>query len=188
MKRATAVALALACSLALLAACGDGDAGPTATPGPTASPTPTYVLPSPVAAACPKIDDEFPQAVVAKIEAGGVEFQQGDLIDVKIRLLNCARSEITRTYATAQRYDLSVSGPDGELWRWSTGQTFAQEESEETYQSGDEVDYKFTWDQTDQDGNPVPPGEYDMLAEITSCNESGQNCGPTALLVLTIVE
>lgn len=177
-------------ALLALAACngggddGDQDGGASATPEATAT-----LVPSPPPEVCPKIDDEVVQSMVALLEIDQGSYTQGDAIDMTLRLINCASRPITRNYTSAQRYDFVVATEDGdELWRWSEGMTFDEIEATVTYQPSEELTFSESWDQTNNDeGQAVEPGQYQLSAESSGCDESLQNCGPAAARFIDIV-
>jgi len=174
-----------------LAACngdgGDSVATPTPEVTPTPDLTPTVVPPS--AELCPVIDGEVQQAVVALLELGKLSYEQGEPIEMTLRLVNCASQPITRSFPDAQRYDFAAKTQDGnEVWRWSSGIDFAQVLGEETYQPSEQLTFTETWDQLDSEGQPLElePGQYELTTESTGCDESLQNCGPRAALFIEI--
>jgi hypothetical protein len=167
-----------------LAACnGDGgDSVATSTP----EPTPTAVA-SPPPELCPKVEGEVVQSLVALLETDKLSYGQGELLDMTLRLVNCASQPITRTFPDAQRYDFAAMMRDGdEVWRWSGGMAFAEIMGEETYQPGEQVTFTETWDQLDNDGEPLELGQYQLTTESTGCAESLRNCGPRAALIIEI--
>jgi len=170
-------------ALLVLAACNGDDGDSVATP--TSEPTPTAVPPS--AELCPKIDGEVVQSVVALLEPDKLSYEQGEPIDMTLRLLNCASQPITRSFPDAQRYDFAAKTRDGdEVWRWSRGMSFAQVQGEETYQPSEQLTFTETWDQLDNEGQPLEPGQYELMTESTGCDGSLQNCGPRAARIIEI--
>lgn len=164
----------------------DGDGGDSVAT-PTSAPTPTAV-PSPPPELCPKIDGDVVQSMVALLELDKLSYEQGEPIEMTLRLVNCASRPITRTFPDAQRYDFSAKVQDGdELWRWSDGMAFAEVQGEETFESAEQLTFAETWDQTDGEGQQIEPGQYELTAESTGCDESLQNCGPEAVRFIEIV-
>jgi hypothetical protein len=188
VKRSVLGLMALG-ALLVLAACngdgGDSAATPTREPTPTPEATPTAVPPP--AELCPKIDSEVVQSVVALLELDKLSYEEGEPIDMTLRLINCASKPITRTFPDAQQYDFAAKIRDGdEVWRWSSGMSFAEVQSEETYQPGEQLTFLETWDQLDNEGQPVEPGQYQLTAESTGCDDPLQNCGPRAARIIEI--
>ena len=137
---------------------------------------------------CPRIDDEVGQAVIADLEIEQTSYEAGEPIKMTLRVVNCASRPITRSFPDAQRYDFSVKGERGiEVWRWSKGMTFAEVLEEVTFEPGDEVTFSETWDQLDDEGEPVQPGQYELGGESTGCDETLLNCGPSSARVIEIV-
>jgi hypothetical protein len=178
-----------------LAAC-NGDGGDSvATPTPELTPTvevtptpePTPIEVPPLAELCPIIDGEVVQTAVALLELDKVSYEQGEPIEMTLRLVNCASGPITRIFPDAQRYDFAAKTEDGdEVWRWSRGMIFAQVQGEETYQPAEQITFTETWDQLDTEGQPVEPGGYELSTESAGCDESLESCGPRAALLIEI--
>lgn len=173
-----------------LAACnGDGDdSGGTPAPEstPTAEATSTPVA-SPPPELCPTIDGEVVQSMVALLELDKSSYEQGEPIEMTLRLVNCASRPITRTFPDAQRYDFSVKIMDGEeVWRWSNDMAFAEVEGAETYEPAEQQAFVETWDQSDDEGEQTKPGQYELATESTGCDESLVNCGPRAIRFIEI--
>lgn len=194
MPKKTLLLLALVCLAAVLAlaACNRGDDddgngtddGATATPGSVESPTP---VPSPPLELCPTIDGEVVQAVFAALELEETEYQRGEPVEMTLRLTNCASAPITRIFQTEQRYEFTVFNEDGEeIWRWSEGMEFANTQDEQTFQPNEQQTFVEVWDQTDNAGEPVEPGLYQISVESTGCDESLQDCGPLAARFIEI--
>jgi surface antigen len=179
--------LMVVAALLVLAACnGDGEDDGEGTPAPTTEATPS-VAASPPSELCPRIDDEVIQAMVALLELDTQRYEQGEPIEMTLRLINCASQPITRTYPDAQRYDFSAKAEGGdEVWRWSDDVPFAEVLGEETYQPGEQLTFAETWDQLGSDGQAVALGQYELTAEDVGCDESLQNCGSRGVLFIEI--
>lgn len=72
------------------------------------------------------------------------------------------------SYATVQEVDFWVAtqgtSPDT-LWTWSLGQQFAAREHHVDIASGECVRWTALWDGTDEQGKPLPPGDYRLFAK-----------------------
>jgi hypothetical protein len=188
--RVWALGLAALLALTALAACNgaksdDGDS--TATAAAEASPTEVAAA-SPAPEECPVVEDEVVEGIFVLLELETKEVAAGDPVVMTMRQLNCASREIRRHFQTEQRYDFWVAETGGdEVWRWSSGQEFAEEEGEETYAPAEEVAFEETWEQTDNAGAPVEPGSYEIGAESTGCDEPLATCGPSTVAIIEIV-
>jgi len=85
---------------------------------------------------------------------------------------------MTLYYRTSQRYDLAVIDSQGqEVWRWSRNRAFAQVTEEVPLGANEVRSFSETWDQRDNDGQQVPPGNYRIVAESSHCDANYENCG-----------
>ncbi len=165
MKRYLACLLGAAVLMVLLAAACGGDEGqpsPAATASPTSTPTgPPFAFEGPVG-----ID----------LSTYGIFFQQGQPISFTITI--AAAEPITLYYRTTQRYDIVVADSQGnEVWRWSKDRSFGQTLEQVTLTAGETLTFNENWDQLGNDGQPVPPGNYQSTATSTHCDANYENCG-----------
>jgi flagellar hook assembly protein FlgD len=128
---------------------------------PAASPTPRFPFEGPIG-----ID----------LTTFGAFFDQGEPIQLAITV--AVRDPMTLYYRTSQRYDLTVADSEGqEVWRWSRDRTFAQVTEEVELGENGTLSFAETWDQRDNDGQQVPPGNYQVVAESSHCDANYENCG-----------
>lgn len=165
IKASVALLAALAAVLAVAAACG-GD-GEEASPSPTGVGTPT---PAPT----PAFSFEGPVGI--DLTTFGAFFEEGKPIQLAITV--AVRDAMTLYYPTSQRYDLTAIDPEGEeVWRWSRDRTFLQVTQAEELKANETLSFMEIWDQLDNDGQQVPPGEYQLVAESSHCDADYENCG-----------
>ncbi len=101
---------------------------------------------------------------VDKITVPGVPFS------LTFSVSNCNERETSRQYNSGQIYDFIVRDASGELlWNWAHGLAFVQAIQERTYSAQQPVTYGVVWNQTDNDGVPVPPGTYQIEAVDVGC-------------------
>jgi len=84
----------------------------------------------------------------------------GEPVRIRLFKLNNSFRPILLTYPTAQRYDFSVTGISGEVWRWSSGRLFAPFVQQITLAPVQFLHYTETWPQVDNNGVRVPSGLY----------------------------
>jgi hypothetical protein len=164
-KASLGLLAALAAVLVLAFACGDNEEEPTPSPTevatPAESPTPRFPFEGPIG-----ID----------LTTFGAFFDQGTPIQLAITV--AVRDSMTLYYRTSQRYDLTVINSQGqEVWRWSRERTFAQVTEEVTLKANGTLSFAETWDQRDNDGQQVPVGDYQVVAESSHCDANYENCG-----------
>jgi len=150
---------------ALAAACDGGDdGGPSPTPTSVASPTPTG----------PPFPFEGPVGIDLTIY--GAFYKQGSPVPLTITL--AASEPITLYYRTTQRYEIVVSDAEAkEIWRWSKDKAFGEVLEQVSLQANETLGFNESWDQRDNDGQPVPTGNYTVTATSTHCDANLENCG-----------
>ena len=166
MKAVVALLAILAATLAVASACGDdGEEEPS--PSPTAVITPG---PSPT----PRFPFEGPIGI--DLTTFGAFSDEGEPIRLVVTV--AVQDPMTLYYRTSQRYDLAViNSDDQEVWRWSQDRTFAQVTEEVEMGENETLSSAETWDQLDNDGQQVPPGNYRIVAESSHCDANYENCG-----------
>jgi hypothetical protein len=73
-------------------------------------------------------------------------------------------------FTSGQNYDFIITDPgDGrEIWRWSRGQAFTQVVRSEAIRGDGKWTFEVLWNRRDNNGNPVPPGQYHLMGILTS--------------------
>jgi len=75
----------------------------------------------------PNADPEIPKARLAVgVRTNRDVYAPGDSVVVGYYLTNISDEAITLKFASGQRYDLALTGPDDEIWRWSSQRSFDQ--------------------------------------------------------------
>jgi hypothetical protein len=167
MKAVVALLAILAATLAVASACGDGGEEPSPSPTGVATPTPS---------ATPTFPFEFEGPIGIDVTTFGAFFEEGEPIQLGITV--AVREPMTLYYRTSQRYDLAVVNSEGqEVWRWSRDRAFAQVTEEVPLEANEMLSFPETWDQRDNDGQQMPTGDYQVVAESFHCDANYENCG-----------
>jgi LysM repeat protein len=87
-------------------------------------------------------------------------YRQGEPVRLTLIKVNIQDSPITMTYATGQRFDFAALREGREVWRWSFGRSFPQIAGQVTLQPGESQTFRATWDQRNNAGNLVAPGNF----------------------------
>ncbi len=157
----------LAAVLVVACACGEGKEEPSPSPTTVATPTPSPTSEFPF---------EFEGAIGIDLTTFGAFFEQGKPIQLGMTV--AVREPMTLYYRTSQRYDLTVIDSQGEeVWRWSRDRAFAQVTAEVPLEANEMLSFAETWDQRDNDGQQVPPDNYQIAAESSHCDANYENCG-----------
>ncbi|MDP2950144.1 MAG: BsuPI-related putative proteinase inhibitor [Chloroflexota bacterium] len=166
MQRYVLVFLVSLLVVAAGAACDQGEEGSAR------SPTPEAARPSPEAT--PAFSFQGPVGI--DLTTFGVFHRQEE--PVSLTVVVAAGEPITLYYRTTQRFDIVVTDSEGrEVWRWSQGKAFSQVLEQVELKPGEPMAFTERWDQRDNDGQPVPPGNYSVAATSTHCDANYENCG-----------
>ena len=158
---------ALAAVLLLASACDGGGGEPSPSPTSVATPTPPPT---------PGFSFEFEGPIGIDLTTFGAFYDQGKTVHFAIAV--AVREPMTLYYRTSQRYDLAVIDPQGqEVWRLSRHRDFAQVAEEVQLEADQMLTFAETWDQRGDDGQQVPPGNYQVVAESSHCEANNENCG-----------
>lgn len=90
-------------------------------------------------------------------------FARGDTITMVMTVRNRLGTDATIQFPTARQSDFVVVRQDTNdvIWKWSTGRTFSQTPSELNFAAKQSLTFTFNWNQMDDNGNPVPSGDYE---------------------------
>jgi hypothetical protein len=166
-KAFMALLAALAAVLVVASACGEDGEEPSPTPTAVATPTPPPTSEFPF---------EFEGPIGIDVTTFGAFFEEGEPIQLSMTV--AARESMTLYYRTSQRYDLAVIDSEGqEAWRWSRDRTFAQVTEEVSLEANEMLSFADTWDQRDNNGQQVPPDNYQIVVESSHCDANYENCG-----------
>lgn len=157
----------LVVALLTIAACrGDGEEAPESLPSPTSTESTLTV-----------------DGLELRLQIDKPAYRPGEPIHISLIVTNTSHAAVSLFFVSGQRYDFLVSCsplPFDECptWRWSLDKVFTQALGQETLAPGRSLTYEETWDQRDQDGRPVPPDTYAIVARIVGCYGAGtRNCG-----------
>jgi len=193
LKRTLAVlCLAVAAGVLMFAiACGDDDSddespsptgsgegpsatGPTPTDGDGATPAGTHGGP----AICAM--ENTPEGTITTLDFDkptGGPYEQGEGVEITLTIANCGDNDIVLNFDTTQRYLFIAEDKDGnEVWKSADGQTYDEEEGQETIPPNETVIYEETWDQQDSGGEQVPDGVYKISAFSIGCTADQTDC------------
>lgn len=109
-----------------------------------------------------------PAVLQVEISTDRRVYRLGEPITITLSVTNRGGMPAPLTFTTSQRYDLTASRSGRELWRWSHGRAFAQVIQNINVRPGETISFEETWDQTDKDGDQVPPGSYKIVGWLTA--------------------
>jgi hypothetical protein len=104
----------------------------------------------------------------AELELSNESTSSSMPVVMRLKACNDTNSNITLKFSTSQRYDFEVkNSSDQVVWRWSADKRFQQAEGSETFSPGCRLLGEESWNTTQNDGRPAPPGSYDVTGIVT---------------------
>ncbi len=100
------------------------------------------------------------------LSADRTVYARGEPVELTLSVTNPGPTPITLTAPSSQRYDFTVLKDGTEVWRWSAGRMFLTVLTDLTIPPGETRAFTETWDQRDQSGRPVSPGEYVVVGVL----------------------
>lgn len=88
--------------------------------------------------------------------------------ELTLKACNETDAAVSRSFSSGQRYDFDVRQDGATVWHWSHDRVFTQETGSETWGPGTCKSWTATWDGTDDNGTPRPPGEYEAVGVLSS--------------------
>ena len=128
---------------------------------------------------------DFETRLVLKGAAGkeATAFRSRETITFAVTIRNRRDAPQTLTFASSQTHDCFVyKGENKEVWRWSAGRLFAQVITELTLAPGESRTFTVAWDQTDRQGAPLPPGDYQAVG-LVAARVPGARSAPVAFTI-----
>ena len=88
-------------------------------------------------------------------------------INVHFSLRNISGKDLRITYGSGQQYDVWIyNGKDEEVYRWSFDKAFTQALIDKEFKHSEVIEFDEVWDLKDNEGNPVPPGQYSIAVKV----------------------
>ena len=149
-----------------------GGAAPAPAPatGASAAKQPV-IIPAPVG----PIRRESPVATVTsdnpRLDVGVVAEADGHRIVMIVT--NVSDKLLPFQFRSSQTYDFVIhdAATNREVWRWSNGNFFTQVVRSEAIRAGGKWQFEVVWNRKDNDGMPVPAGQYRVTAMLMSSPE-----------------
>ncbi|MGQ9523671.1 MAG: BsuPI-related putative proteinase inhibitor [Armatimonadota bacterium] len=95
-------------------------------------------------------------------------YSLGEPVMVTLTISNLGGTPAELTFPTGQKYEFTASRAGREVWRWSAGRVFTQAVQRMSVRPGEEISFRERWNQTDSDGDRVPPGRYRISGWLTA--------------------
>lgn len=109
-----------------------------------------------------------PEALEAAVEGPDRPVAAGEEARFTLRVCNPRSEAVEVFFEDAQRYDFHVSRGGERVWTWSAGRAFAQVASSERWEPDACRTWTETWSGRSDEGNPTPPGRYEVVGLLAS--------------------
>jgi hypothetical protein len=105
---------------------------------------------------------------LAGVRADKSSYALGQAVKINFVIENRTNQEMAIRFPSGQHYDIWVQKDGKEIWRWSRGKFFIQAFTSLTLKPGERKTFAETWKQVTNEGKQVPPGAYDIFAQLTT--------------------
>lgn len=103
-----------------------------------------------------------------RLELSTEMLQAGQPLGMTLLVTNRSDRSVEITFPTACQENFLVRQGTLTVWELDAGRLCAQVVTELTLGPGETVTFQTTWDQVDNDGDRVPPGEYEAVGQLLS--------------------
>ncbi|MCD6452427.1 MAG: hypothetical protein J7L64_08730 [Acidobacteria bacterium] len=93
-------------------------------------------------------------------------YKPGETVKLTLRVVNTEEEKKIITLPTSCQYDFVVFRGGDEVFRLSRHQACLQVITQLILSPGEVMEFSYNWDQYDDSGVPVSPGEYEVRGEI----------------------
>jgi|GEM_PF-888504 hypothetical protein len=112
----------------------------------------------------------------------------GEKLRIRFSLKNVSDRDLTVVYGSGQKYDFWILNEQNEeVFRWSHDSSFIAVILREELPKSGQFDFEEEWNGRDNDGHPVPTGQYTLVVQVMAGLESGQ-IDPEELTAKTKIE
>ena len=96
-------------------------------------------------------------------------YDQAEAVMITFKIKNEGNGTVTLNFDSGQQSEIIIKDKDKNIvWRLSNNRTYIQAQTTITINAGDTKTFIEQWDQTDDNGSPVPLGSYLIEAALTS--------------------
>ena len=95
------------------------------------------------------------------------ELEYGKPVRFVLELINSTNTRVEFTFSSGKQYDFEVRDVNNQLvWNWAHDQVFIQARTTITLDAGGKIKFTPLWDQKDNKGEQVEPGQYSVTGMI----------------------
>ena len=98
-------------------------------------------------------------------------------------VINNGQAPVTLQFSSSQKYDIEVRRGGQPVWHWAADRMFTQALTSLTLAPGERKSFSESWKQQDDSGRPVPAGEYEAVATLTTTSRPQPQSAPITLRI-----
>ncbi|MGA1870892.1 MAG: BsuPI-related putative proteinase inhibitor [bacterium] len=122
---------------------------------------------------CPQYDQYFPAekqpTFEFKVETDKSSYRRGESVHITFIIENKEALPVLVRYASAKKFEISIADHEGfQIWSSSYAMRYAAMSISSEFKAQESKSFSVIWDQKDNNGTLVPPGNYTVKAEWTS--------------------
>jgi len=107
----------------------------------------------------------------------------GHPVDITFTVENPSDEDVTLSFFSGQEHDIVVRDHSGHVVaNFSYGKVYAMALHDRVVKAHDSIEYRWTWDQTTNDGESVPAGWYEIVAGLA--DSAGRTSGTLSLQIV----
>jgi len=115
------------------------------------------------------------QPLILMLASDQAAYQVGGPVTFTIAVDNPGHAAVPMMFTSGRRYDIVALAGDAEIWRWSAGRDFVDEEVELSFPPGVTLLGRTTWDWHDASGALLSPGSYRFVGTLTGTRRLSGN-------------
>jgi hypothetical protein len=113
------------------------------------------------------------EGIVATLSTNKARYAPGEPVRIRITFKNDTGESRKLLFSSGQRFDIVAERDGRTVWQWSRGRMFTMALGTLTLAPGQSFAAEEVWDQKSSDGQAVRPGQYTLIARMTSREPSG---------------
>jgi hypothetical protein len=125
----------------------------------------------------PKLENELQekkQPVQGLFETTMETVKSDGQLNIHFSTKNISGKDLQINHSSGQKYDIWVlNDQDEEVYRWSYNKAFTQALIERGLSKSGQLDFDESWNLQDNDGKPIPAGQYTIMVKVMIGLESG---------------
>jgi hypothetical protein len=128
-----------------------------------------------------------PRGLNVRLELPAERFSlaEHESIPLRFSVINTAARPLALEFSSGQMYDFEVRRNGELVWNWAHDRFFTQALQRREVPAGEGIEFTESWNLRNNEGEPVPPGQYTLRAVLTTMGPAAR---PAVERTITITE